>query len=76
MTESSLSSRPKKHRLGRALRNILLVLLVLVLLAAGILYAMFHRELNTLRSLEQVGDAHLVTMDYTGDYATRSWFPT
>ena len=32
MTESSLSSRPKKHRLGRALRNILLVLLVLVLL--------------------------------------------
>lgn len=76
MTESSLSSRPKKHRLGRALRNILLVLLVLVLLAAGILYAMFHRELNTLRSLEQVGDAHLFTMDYTGDYALDDFLET
>lgn len=40
-----------------------------VLLAVCIgIYALFHNEISTLRSLEKVNDYPLYTMDYQGDY--------
>lgn len=53
---------------GRILRRVLIALLVVIVLAVGMVLALFQGELRTLLSLQQVGDAHLFTMTYEGDY--------
>lgn len=71
-----MSTIEKKRGLYRILRRIFIVILTLVLSAAGVLCAMFYKELRTLGSIEQVGDAHLFTMDYAGDYALDRFLET
>lgn len=71
-------NHPKEKKGGalRAVRNIVLVLLVIALLAAAAVYALFGGELRTLGTLSQVGDIDLFTMEYRADYGLSEFLET
>ena len=55
-------------RVKKVVLGVVGVLVALVIVAAGAVFALFGRELATLGSIEKVNDYPLYTMTYDGDY--------